>query len=60
MPKHMSESPAQRAPLSRERVLRGAIAVADEAGIRIADHALARRAARRQADVALPPRREQG
>jgi AcrR family transcriptional regulator len=33
MPKHMSESPAQRAPLSRERVLRGAIAVADEAGI---------------------------
>ena len=29
----MSESPEERAPLSRERVLRGAVAVADAAGI---------------------------
>jgi AcrR family transcriptional regulator len=33
MPKRVSESTEERAPLSRERVLRGAVAVADEAGI---------------------------
>ncbi|MCW2942998.1 MAG: transcriptional regulator, TetR family [Actinomycetia bacterium] len=33
MSKRVSESPEERAPLSRERVLRGAVAVADEAGI---------------------------
>jgi len=31
--KPVSESPAERAPLSRERVLRGAVAVADASGI---------------------------
>jgi AcrR family transcriptional regulator len=33
MSKRVSESPEERAPLSRERVLRGAVAVADKAGI---------------------------
>ena len=33
MPERVSESPGERAPLSRERVLRGAVAVADEGGI---------------------------
>jgi AcrR family transcriptional regulator len=33
MSKRVSGSPEERAPLSRERVLRGAVAVADEAGI---------------------------
>jgi AcrR family transcriptional regulator len=33
MPKQVSDSPPRRAPLSRERVLRGAIAVADSGGI---------------------------
>src|ERR1039457_3625465 len=33
MPERGSESPGERAPLSRERVLRGAVAVADEGGI---------------------------
>src|SRR5690349_13847693 len=33
MPKSVSERPQERAPLSRERVLRGAIAIADAGGI---------------------------
>jgi AcrR family transcriptional regulator len=33
MTRSVSESPAERVPLSRERVLRGAVAVADAAGI---------------------------
>jgi AcrR family transcriptional regulator len=33
MSKRVSESPEERAPLSRERVLHGAVTVADEAGI---------------------------
>jgi AcrR family transcriptional regulator len=33
MPKQGNERPGERAPLSRERVLRGAVAVADAAGI---------------------------
>ena len=33
MTQSVSESPAERVPLSRERVLRGAVAVADAAGI---------------------------
>jgi AcrR family transcriptional regulator len=33
MPKPVSDSPRDRAPLSRERVLRGAVAVADAGGI---------------------------
>ncbi|MDX6432179.1 MAG: hypothetical protein QOE54_4545 [Streptosporangiaceae bacterium] len=33
MSKRVSESPEERAPLSRDRVLRGAVAVADKAGI---------------------------
>jgi AcrR family transcriptional regulator len=33
MSKRVSESPADRAPLSRERVLRGAVSVADASGI---------------------------
>jgi AcrR family transcriptional regulator len=33
MPRAVSEGPTERAPLSRERVLRGAIAVADAGGI---------------------------
>ena len=33
MPQPASDSPAERAPLSRERVLRGAVAVADAGGI---------------------------
>ena len=50
----------ERAPLSRERVLRGAVAVADAGGIgALTIRSLAQRA-RRQADVALPLRRQQG
>jgi AcrR family transcriptional regulator len=33
MPEQASENPGERAPLSRERVLRGAVAVADASGI---------------------------
>lgn len=33
MPKPQSHSPGERSPLSRERILRGAVAVADAAGI---------------------------
>jgi AcrR family transcriptional regulator len=33
MPKPAGDSPAQRAPLTRERVLRGAVAIADAGGI---------------------------
>src|SRR5215216_3957374 len=33
MPRPVRDTPAQRAPLTRERVLRGAIAIADAGGI---------------------------
>ena len=59
MPEPVSERPGERAPLSRERVLRGAVAVADAGGIgALTMRSLARRT-RRQADVAVPLRREQ-
>ena len=51
---------APRIPLSRERVLRAAVALADESGIASLTHAQARRGARGRGDVAVQPRRQQG
>ena len=49
-----------RARLNRDRVLQVAVALADARRHRVADHAQARRGARRGGDVAVQPRREQG
>ena len=64
-PRRPQSCPSRRRPGSAPRSAAsgccgGAIAVADAGGLGVADDPLARPGARRQADVGLPPRRQQG
>ena len=60
MVSHTNPTTQQRLPLSKDRVLQAAIALADAQGIEALTMRNLARGARRRGDVALLPRRQQG